>query len=256
MFGIAYATALKDFVRPNRILTWIGIAIAMGLIGKLWVGFQGNQPVATYGQVMEILGFRVLALASAVFGMQVLSAELEQKTVVYLLTRSISRPVLLAGRSFASFTAVAGASLLSWMAIGLGVLGPRAFQTSGFWMDAVVILMGVLAYGTLFVFLSLLLNKAMIYCLIFAFGWEAFVPNMPGDLYYLSIYPYLKAIANHEAISVTKKGLMDVLSGQVTGLGVPVGASWIVLTGIIVGFGALGMWWFSRYEYLPREDAE
>lgn len=256
MLGVAFSTALKDFIRPARVITWIAIAVAVGLIGRLWVGFQPDQSVATYGQVMEILGFRVLALASAIFGMQVISAELEQKTIVYLLTRSISRPVLLAGRSLASFVAVAGASLLSWFAIGMGVLGPRAFQTPGFWMDAVVLVLGVFAYGALFIFISLLLNKAMIYCLIFAFGWEAFVPNMPGDLFYLSIYPYLKSLTQHVAVESQRKGIMDVLSGQVTELSVPPGAAWIVLAGIIVGFSALGMWWFSRYEYLPREDAE
>lgn len=256
MLSVAFSSALKDFVRPGRVITWFLIAVVIGFIGKLWVGFQPTQSVATYGQVMEILGFRILALASAVFGMQVLSAELEQKTVVYLLTRSISRSVLLAGRSLASFVAVSGASLMCWFAIGMGVLGPRAFQTPGFWMDAIVLLVGVAAYGVLFIFVSLILNKAMIYCLIFAFGWEAFVPNMPGDLFYISIYPYLKALTNHAPIESTKKGIMDVLSGQVTDLTVPVTASWIVLAGIIVGFAALGLWVFSQKEYLPREEAE
>ncbi|ARU41703.1 hypothetical protein CCB80_11350 [Armatimonadetes bacterium Uphvl-Ar1] len=256
MIGVAFTGALRDFVRPGRIVTWLLIAVVVGIVGRIWVGFQPGQELATYGQVVEVLVFRVLALAAAIFGMQVLAAEVEQKTIVYLLTRSIPRPSLLIGRSLASFAAVLGASWAAWLAAGLGVLGPRAFQTPGFWWDAVVILLGVLAYGTLFIFVSLVLNKAMIYCLLFAFGWETFVPNMPGDLYYLSIYPYLKSIAGHAEIEREAKGMMDVLAGQVTGMGVPVAASWAVLLGLVVVLGGLGVWWFGQREYVPREDVE
>lgn len=256
MIGVAFTGALRDFVRPGRIVTWLLIAIVVGIIGKVWIGFQPDQPLATYGQVIEVLVFRVLALAAAIFGMQVLAGEVEQKTIVYLLTRSIPRTSLLVGRSLASFVAVLGASLAAWLAAGIGVLGPRAFQTGAFWWDGIVILLGVLAYGTLFIFVSLLLNKAMIYCLLFAFGWETFVPNMPGDLYYISIYPYLKSIAGHVEIERESKGMLDVLAGQVTGMAVPVGASWAVLLGLVVVLGGLGVWWFGQKEYVPREDVE
>lgn len=248
--------ALRDFVRPGRIVTWGLIALVVGIVGRVWVGFQSGQPLATYGVVTEILVFRVMALASAIFSMQVLAAEIEQKTVVYLLTRSIDRPSLLVGRALASFVAVLCASLAAWFAAGIGVLGPRAFQTGAFWWDAVVILLGVLAYGCLFILVSLILNKAMIYCLLFAFGWETFVPNMPGDLFYLSIYPYLKAISGHVTVEKASQDMLDVVQGAVTTQGVSAGVSWAVLAGMMVVFAWLGIAWFSRSEYTPREDAE
>lgn len=256
MIGVAFMGALRDFVRPSRIVTWCLVALAVGLVAKLWGNLQPGQDVAVYGQVMEVLVFRVLALAAAIFGMQVLAAEVEQKTVVYLLTRSIDRPSLLAGRSFASFVATLGAGWAAWLGAGLGVLGPRAFQTGAFWWDAVVILVGVIAYGSLFILLSLILNKAMIYCLLFAFGWETFVPNMPGDLFYVSIYPYLKSIANHPVIEKSKKDFMDVMGGEVTSQSVAPWISWFVLGGLVVFCWWMGVAWFSRSEYTPREDVE
>ncbi len=256
MIGVAFVGALRDFVRPGRIITWGIIALVVGIIGRVWVGFQSAQPLATYGIVTEILVFRVMALASAIFSMQVLAAEIEQKTVVYLLTRSIDRPSLLAGRSLASFVAVLGASLATWFAAGIGVLGPRAFQTGAFWWDAVVILLGVLTYGCLFILVSLILNKAMIYCLLFAFGWETFVPNMPGDLYYLSIYTYLKSICNHAVVENKSKDVVEAVQQAMAMPEVSAGVSWAVLAGMLVVFSWLGIAWFSRSEYTPREDSE
>jgi ABC-2 type transport system permease protein len=256
MTGVAFVGAWREFVRPGRIITWILIALAVGAVGRLWINLQPGQAVATYGQVIEILVFRVVALASAIFGMQVISSEVEQKTIVYLLTRSIPRSELLAGRSLAAMATAFGASALAWFAAGIGVLGPRAFQTPSFWWDFVVILVGVLAYSALFIFVSLILNKAMIYCLIFAFGWETFVPNMPGDLYYLSIYPYLKAIANHIAPEKASANFMDALSGELVTMSVPAPASWLILIGATIGLALLGTWWFSNREYVPREDVE
>lgn len=254
--GLAFAGALRDFIRPGRIVTWALIALAVGIVARVWANFQPGDDVAVYGQVIEVLVYRVLALASAIFGMQVLAAEIEQKTIVYLLTRSIDRPSLLAGRSIASFVAVAAAASASWFGAGMGVLGPRAFQTGAFWWDFVVILAGVLAYGCLFILVSLILNKAMIYCLLFAFGWETFVPNMPGDLYYLSIYPYLKAAAGHPSVEKTKKDFMDVVSGAVTSQAVQPWVAWLVLGLLVAGCTVFGLAWFQRGEYTPREDVE
>ncbi|WP_228062140.1 hypothetical protein, partial [Coleofasciculus sp. LEGE 07081] len=95
-----------------------------------------------------------------------------------------------------------------------------------------------------------------IYCLLFAFGWETFVPNMPGDLYYLSIYPYLKSIAGHPVIEKSQKDFMDVIGGEVTSQSVAPGVSWLVLAGMIAFCAWMGVAWFSRSEYTPREDVE
>ena len=256
MLAIVFGSALKDFLRPGRIWTWAAVALAVGIVARLWANFQPGQAVEPYGQVSEILVYRVLALVTAIFCMQVVSAEIEQKTIVYLLTRNVSRPILLVGRSLAALAASFGAALLCWMATGVGALGARCLQTPSFWADFGVILLGVLAYGSFFIFLSLLLNRAMIYCLLFAFGWETFVPNMPGDLYYISIYPYLKAIAAHPQPNAGQRNVFDVLSGQATEMVVSRTAAFPVLFGvIIIGFVA-GIWLFSRNEYVPREDSE
>jgi ABC-2 type transport system permease protein len=95
----------------------------------------------------------------------------------------------------------------------------------------------------------------MIICLLFAFGWETAVPNMPGDLSFLSIYSYLSAMANHPTTSEVR-GPMSVLSGALGTGGPSESAGYPVLILLTLVMLACGALWFSHFEYLPREDAE
>ena len=124
-----------------------------------------------------------------------------------------------------------------------------------FWMDLGVMALGAAAYASLFIFISLLMNRAMIVCLLFAFGWESFVPRMPGDLYYLSISTYLKGLASHPQPE-QEGGLQAALAGNSVETLVPQIPSLIVLIAITGIFLTLAGLWFQRFEYSPREDAE
>lgn len=256
MFGFAFRSALQDFLRPGRLVTWGFVAVFVGVVGVVWRQFQPGMDLVSYGQVTEIVVFRLLALASAVFSMQVLAAEVEQRTVVYLLTRGMPRWQTLLARGLASWVAVVLVSWSALLAAGLGVLGPVAFQTGGFWRDWLLLALGAGAYGALFIFVSLVLNKAMIYCLLFAFGWETFVPNLSGDLYYASIYPYLTALADRAEAPSAPMGVVDVLTGGLGEASIPAGTAAVVLPAVTVVLVLVGLWWFSRFEYSPREDSD
>ncbi len=257
MIQFAFQNTLQDFLRLGRFLTWGLVALGVGIAAFIWARFQPGAGPETYGQVSQVIVLRVLALSSAIFTVQVISAEVEQKTIVYWLTRRLSRTQVLVSRTLASVVAVIATTSAAWFVAGLAVLGPRAFQTGAFWWDFVLIVVGAFAYGTFFVFLSLLLNKAMIFCLLFAFGWETFIPNMPGDLTYMSIYPYLRALSKHPAPAPQEDaGLTEVLSGGLSSISVAPHVAWMVLLGIIVFFAGLSIYWFNHFEYSPREDSE
>ena len=256
MFGYSYSATLRDFLRPGRIVLVIAAAVVIALIGRVWMNFAvGSPPEIVYGQVFKTLVLRIVALASAIFGMQVISAEIEQKTIVYQLARALDRSKLLLSRSLAAMTATILGTSVCWLACGFSTMGGAALQTQAFWWDWLILVLGSCAYTSLFVFVSLLLNKAMVYCLLFAFGWETVVPNMPGDLFRLSIYPYLQALSKSPE-PVAKKTMLDVLQGQVTSMSVTPLVAWIVLPSIAIGLTLLGMWWIRSFEFAPREDSD
>jgi ABC-2 type transport system permease protein len=201
-----------------------------------------------------MLVFRIVALASAIFTTAIISQEVEQRTIVYLLTRPVPRWKLLLIRYLASVLVVGvlgviGALLTSWGAFGS--LGGNDLLGK----DVMALLVGAFAYGALFLFISLIFNRAMLVCLLFAFGWETSVPNMPGSMNSLSILTYMQAIAEHPA-SQDQSKLLGIASGALGDNTIPPDRAWGILVGIIIVMLALSAWWFTHFEYVPREDAE
>lgn len=257
MLGYVFLSTLKDFLRPGRVAVWGVLALGIGLMGFLWVrlGAPGSG-AETYGQLASVIVYRFMALVAAIFSTMVVSQEVDQKTIVYLLTRTVPRSTMLLGRTLACIAAV---TLVSWGAAlfgGLGVMGFGFLGSTGWWVDLGILALGAATYSIFFVTVSLLVQKAMVFSLLFAFGWETFVPNMPGDLYYASIYTYLNSLSQHPKLPLGQLPVLDALSGRLTGNLVGPGLALGILGGLCVGLMALGMFWFTRFEYVPREDGE
>lgn len=251
-----YRQKLAEILRPGAFAVWGIVVLAVYGLSLGWVQLsRGIQGVDAYVQLTSMLAFRVLALASAVFATSVVSQEVEQKTIVYLLTRPISRARLLLWRAPAAMTAAFGVGAASVLACALATFGPSGLGQAMVWRDVLAVAGGAAAYGGLFVLFSLWLNRAMVYSLLFAFGWEVFLPNFEGKLYYLSIFTYLTSAADHPEPAENVRAMLQALSGQL-GQGVSATTAWLALPLIAAGCMALGAWWFTRFEYVPREDSE
>jgi ABC-2 type transport system permease protein len=256
MEAFLYSSSLKDFLRPARLLPWIVLAIAAMGLGAVWKQLSPNSTqVEQYSNVAFILVFRLLALTSAVFTTAIISQEVEQKTIVYLLTRPIPRWKLLLFRWLASITAVTIVGAIGVFLLSVGVY-KDPFKNGLMLSDMWAIFLGACAYGSLFLLISLLFNRAMIICLLFAFGWETSVPNMPGEIYYASIFSHLQAVAQHPAPTQNGGKGMQLISGQMNANMLSASTSLPILIVMTVLLVAASMWWFTHFEYVPREDAE
>ncbi len=251
-----FQSALAEFLRFRRCIAWIIVAVLLFGLSKIYGSSNlEDTPAETYALLSGMLVFHILPLASAIFSTAVVSQEVEQKTIVYLLTRPVSRIHLLWARALASMIAVFVISALTAVSVSLAVPGSGGVANPALLKDLVALFIGSVAYGSLFVYISLILNRAMMWCLLFAFFWEIFVPGMPGDLYYLSISTHLSAIAQRVAAPMSSDFLTGV-AGQPGENSVAVSAAWMAMIGLSVVCLAVGAWWFNHFEYVPREDAE
>jgi ABC-type transport system involved in multi-copper enzyme maturation permease subunit len=254
MFGVVYKAAFADFLRPGRAVTWLAVGLISMLVAFGWARLWGEQSgLQSYVQLSQILVYRVSALVAAIFSAMVIAQELSNRTIVYLTTSNVPRPILLAARSLAAFTIVV---LITWfiaLCNALGTMGLEAFSASVFYTDLGVLVLSALAYGSLFVLAGLFFQKVLIFGLLFAFGWELFVPNMPGDLFYVSVDAYLKAAADHPAPEGVP-GALAVLAGEMSATRLSQGAGIAVLVGIFVVLSALALVRFSQGEFVPKEE--
>jgi ABC-2 type transport system permease protein len=254
MEGAIFGQAIREYLRAKRLWPWIGLSLICLLLAVVWKNLdESTTPGDTYATVTSILVFKLLALASAIFTTAIISQEVEQKTIVYLLTRPVPRWKLLVVRYCASVLVVA---ILGVFAALLTTLGARAGFGSNplLGKDILALCLGAMAYGALFLFVSLLFNRALLICALFAFGWESTIPNMPGEMYKLSVFSYLEAISQHP--HPDSQGGLAVLSGSASNNTITPGGAYLTLGLMIVIFVALSAWWFTKFEYVPREDAE
>jgi len=250
-----FGQAMREYLRPRRLLPWLALAAVCLVLASLWRQLEpGATAQQRYMNVSSILVFRILALVSAIFTTAIVSQEVEQRTIVYLLTRPVQRWKLLLIRYGASVLVVALVSLIAAALASFGAYSGRPLSNPLFLKDAEALIVGAFAYGALFLFVSLLFNRALIICALFAFGWEASISNMPGEMYRMSIFSYLQAIAEHP--NTESNRLLGFISGALGDNAISRGSAYttlIVMTVVLLGISA---WWFTQFEYVPREDAE
>lgn len=254
MTSAIFSQALRESLRLKRVFPWILLGLLCLGLAMVWNRLSpGAAAVDRYASVSSMLVFRLLALASAIFTTAIVSQEVEQRTIVYLLTRPVPRWRLLITRYVASVIAVAVVGVFAAVVTSIGAYGGSFGTNPLLGKDILALIVGAFAYGALFLFVSLLFNRALIICALFAFGWESSIPSLPGDMYRLSIYSYLQAIAEHPGSD--QPNALSKLSG-VTGSAITETSAYLTLGLMVVVLLALSSWWFTHFEYVPREDAE
>lgn len=255
---VPFQFLLKDALRFRKLLPWLILSVCALLLANMWHYLSSGGDTALnatdrYVNVVNLLVFRLLPLASAIYSTMILSQEIEQKTIVYLLTRPIERWKLLIGRWGATVAAVVIISLIGMLAtmIGAGMGKVNISLLS----DVLAIVLGAAAYGSLFLFVTLLFNRALIICVLFAFGWESSVPNLPTGLQKLSILSHMQAIAKHPETEGGKQ-FLEAISGVLGKNDLSATSSAFTLVVFSIVMVGLSAYWFTSNEYIPREDSE
>lgn len=251
--------AVKDMLQPKKLvaaLVLIAIPALLAALLRTIVPPDEYRPDVVYNLLTASLVFGfILVILSVVFGTGVISQEIEQKTIVYLLTRPVPRWRIVLSKFLAAvlattLTTCVAAVLVAILTFGMGKLGDSRLGR-----DLAILPIGALAYGALFLLLATLLNRPLMYGLMFAFGWESWVPNMPGNFQKLSVMTYLRVLAPHPDATEAPRGITDLLA-MLNPKTISEAYAWQVLIAVTIIVLAAALLIFTRNEYVPREDAE
>lgn len=258
-------TALRDALRPRRVVTallLIALPALIGLLCRVLTPAADWRPEERYDELVVLLVFGfTLTILSVVGGTGVVSEELEQRTVVYVLTRPLPRWRLLLARFVVSFAVVAAITLLSLLLLALAVFGPTHVGSVALGPDVRALLIGAWTYCAVFLLLGALLPRPLIYGLLYVFGWEGIVTILPGSFARLSLMSYLRVIAARE-IGDTPAATGDAGNNFLTNIGrapdmaISTHQAYLILgiVSLVALCAAVAV--FSTREYVPREDAE
>jgi ABC-2 type transport system permease protein len=249
---VAFKYALAELMRFRKLAIWLAISLLALVFAIGWKSMDSEvTPLQTYINVSSLLCFRVLPLACAIFTTAVLTHEVDRKTIVYLFTRSTPRPQLLVGRFLASALVgvMVGIACLLMAYLGSGV----AIGKINLLRDMGVVSLGGVAYSSIFLFMSLIVRKAMVACVLFAYGWESLTSNLSVNAQYLSVVSHMRNLTSrnlNEEDNMMLRVVMGVLPEDFVK---PIGSVliMIVLSLILV---SVSCYWIKSHEYTPRED--
>jgi len=173
--------------------------------------------------VLGIFGFTVvLPLTALIIGTSVLGAEIDDGSVIHLLSTPVSRPVVIASKY-----AVATALTIVFVAVpelvaGLIATGGATRLALGLFAGA---LAGSVMYNAIFVMLSVVTTRAIAVGLVYVLIWEALLGNLVSGARLLSVGQYSLGMAN----SIARDPALNARLGLTTA----------VIMGVIVTAGAL-----------------
>lgn len=253
MLLAVYRQSLKEFTRFMRYSPWILLAFLSALLAIFWKHVspdtsQSNQ----YTGILVFYTFRIGALTGAVLATSILNAEVEQKTIVYLLTKPVPRWQLLLGRYLACSTAVSIVSIVAVLSAAFGVYGLSFLSHSLLLHDLFAVVLGSFAYCAFFTLMSVLTNRSLIINLLIAFGWEVMVPSLPGTAYMYSILTYMMGIHLGKSSATID---LSLFSNVGTNHNFSLAMCIFVLSTIAVVCIVVGAVVFGVTEFIPKEQA-
>jgi ABC-2 type transport system permease protein len=187
-FGLLYRTFIRSVRTTGRIAALVVLAALAVLAGAISSAAVGDPLTAGAGHAVFSLSL-VVAIAALVVASAVLGDLYDNGSIVYVALRPVPSRVVAAAAWAASCTLVLPVAVVATLSVGLVHGGDGLLSAT-----AIAALLGVAAYCALFVFIGVLVRRALPLGLAYLLLWEGFV-SLAGDVgAAVSITGYLRSI--------------------------------------------------------------
>lgn len=209
------------------------------LAGVIFYGdVQGSQLVGAY-VLLQHLFMLLLAIVALLLAVPLFREEIDRQSITYLLTRSIGKPSVVLSK-YVGYAVVALVILLPPALISFGIAAGWGGAPSGYLNGVLaavagMTILGLLAYGALFLFLGMVTRHALLIGLMYAFVWEFLISGVGGVVPEMSIMHYLLSLEPLLATAGPFTSYSTNLS-LVQAVGAPIGFSIAVLVLAILAF--------------------
>ncbi|MEU6407607.1 ABC transporter permease subunit [Microbispora sp. NPDC046933] len=210
----------------KRIWLLVLLPVALVVIAALLRLINGHDEQTAVTLMKSFAIGTMLPLLGLIAGTGVIAPEIEDGTIIHLLSKPISRPVIAVTKFVVAASLVAVLAAVSTYAAAYLLAGSESGVATGFTLGA---LFGGVAYAAVFLLLGVLTRHAVAVGVIYALVWEGVIGGYVPGARKFSIQQWAQSLADQVSTS-------PFFSTEVT-LGFAVPAMVIVTVGAVVWTG-------------------
>jgi len=253
--------SVREMLRRRRILSLALInliPVLLVLAIRVWLPEQGVTPeMQLVSLTFKVFIPFLIPIAAMALGIPAVGEQVQDGTIAFVWVRPIRRYAIFLGRLLAAQTV---SSLVMSLALVLCFLimvsaGPAVITwvfIKLYLQTFLIIVTGVFVYTALFATVGIFFRKPVLPALLFTFGWENTVTNIPARVQELSLRFHLQNMIQRPAepeIPGDVPGVLRALLNQMVQRDpVPVGQSVVILLVVMALATALGIWALRRQE--------
>ena len=224
---VARLTA-RSLLGRRRALLLLALPAILLLLAALSRGLAGREDATTVGMLGGFALGTVIPLLGLIAGTGAIGPEIDDGSIVYLLSKPLSRSSIATTKTAVAVAVVTAFGAVPVLLAGLVLSGTGARLAVGFGVAALV---AGIAYAALFVLLAVVTRQAVVVGLLYALIWESLVGNFVPGAQALSIQQWALSITEAVLGTATASRLdveaaVGVTTGAVLLLLVVVGSTW------------------------------
>jgi len=242
LFSMIKASTRRGIIN-KKFLMVIFVVIFISVI----MGYAANQEPRGLDEGSDFLDFLVISfflpLMTMIFGSSIISDEIEDKSITHVLISPLSRSKVYIAYFISLILISIIATLLIITSGFLAYFGIIGLNLDAFYIYlnmVSLVLIGSVVYSSLFILISLLIEKTLYFGLFYVFIWEGFVGSLPGKVKLVSVRHYIRSIGKElmDYGSITRYGEASSLLSSIQ-----------VLSILVMILLILGIFLFRRKEF-------
>jgi ABC-2 type transport system permease protein len=207
--------SLRQLLGKRRMFALIALSLLPLLVALVFrTGNADTDPADWTANTLlnGLIVTTVLPLVTLVLATTSLGMEIEDGTIVYLLSKPLSRAQVVVSKLAASW--LPAGALVSLSAASSAAIALQGSEPTVLLAFVIAAAVGALAYSSIFLLLSLLTTRALVIGLIYVFIWEGIVTELFEGTRLLSVRQYTLGVAD----LLTDTGKFDTHLGGVPAL--------------------------------------
>jgi ABC-2 type transport system permease protein len=198
IYALTFYSAKKLLFGKKAIITILVALFVAAVMG--YAGSQSDSPLEDGTNLMDtLILFFFMPVMAMIFGSSLIRDEIDDKSITHVATAPLDRAFSYLGY----YLPLGIATALSMVAIStvgmLAFFGQHGMGSDvlGIYLEFVaLVVIGSFVYSSLFLAISVLFNKPVLFGLFYAFIWEGFIGSLPGAIQNASVKHYLRSLGS------------------------------------------------------------